>query len=295
MKYFLTSVIAAAGLLITGGALAVEMPELAIKHKCNVCHAFDRKIIGPGWMDISKAYNSNGTTSSGKKVSDILAGRAAEEQLLIAVSQGGKGNWGTMPMPALDPIGANQADMKELVKFILGLAKDEAMMPHATAIAVTSAPAAITSAPVAIDSAPVAIASAPVAMASAPVVIPASPVEAASAPVKIIKKPKVNKKEEMLALSKKYKCSTCHIIDKNTAGPSWMAISQAYKSNGTTRSGKKIADILRFTTAENALLLRVSEGGVGNWGSEIMPANDPDYTNEVDMKKLIKLILGLAR
>jgi len=39
------------------------------------------------------------------------------------VSHGGTGNWGSMPMIANDPAGTKQADIKELVEFILGLAK----------------------------------------------------------------------------------------------------------------------------------------------------------------------------
>jgi cytochrome c len=35
----------------------------------------------------------------------------------MKVSQGGSGNWGTMPMPANDPAGTKQAEITELVKF----------------------------------------------------------------------------------------------------------------------------------------------------------------------------------
>jgi cytochrome c len=41
----------------------------------------------------------------------------------MKVSKGGSGNWGTMPMPANDPTGKKQDDIKALVKFIAGLAK----------------------------------------------------------------------------------------------------------------------------------------------------------------------------
>ena len=41
----------------------------------------------------------------------------------MKVSKGGSGNWGTMAMPANDAPGKKQAEMKELVTFVLGLAK----------------------------------------------------------------------------------------------------------------------------------------------------------------------------
>ena len=41
----------------------------------------------------------------------------------MKVSRGGAGNWGNVPMPVNDPSGAKQADYKELVQFILSLAK----------------------------------------------------------------------------------------------------------------------------------------------------------------------------
>jgi cytochrome c551/c552 len=42
---------------------------------------------------------------------------------LVKVSKGGSGAWGSMPMPANDAAGTKQADMKELVSFVLGLDK----------------------------------------------------------------------------------------------------------------------------------------------------------------------------
>ena len=126
MKSIIVSMVAVAGLMVAGSALATDMPELAKKNGCVACHKIDTKLVGPAWMDVSKAYNSNGATTAGKKVADILAenkAKTAEEWLIQKVSKGGKGNWGTMPMPAQDPTGAKQADIKELIKFVLGLAK----------------------------------------------------------------------------------------------------------------------------------------------------------------------------
>jgi Cytochrome c551/c552 len=60
MKSIITSMTVAAGLMIAGSAMAVDMPVLAKKNGCNACHAIDKKVVGPAWMDVSKAYNSNG-------------------------------------------------------------------------------------------------------------------------------------------------------------------------------------------------------------------------------------------
>ncbi len=47
----------------------------------------------------------------------------AEARLIAKVSKGGVGVWGSMPMPANDAAGKKQQQIKELVRFILGLAK----------------------------------------------------------------------------------------------------------------------------------------------------------------------------
>jgi len=107
MRY-ITAAIALAGLMVAGSAMAADMPELAKKNGCVACHAIDRKVMGPAWMEVSKKYK----------------GKAGAEEMLIAkVSKGGSGNWGTMAMPPIDPTGKKQADIKQLVEFILALAK----------------------------------------------------------------------------------------------------------------------------------------------------------------------------
>ena len=125
MKSIIVSMVAATGLMIAGSALATDMPELAKKSGCIACHKIDSKLVGPAWMDVSKAYNSNGATTTGKKVADILAehkAKTAEEWLLQKVAKGGTGNWGTAPMIPNSPK-VSDADIKTLVEFVLGLAK----------------------------------------------------------------------------------------------------------------------------------------------------------------------------
>ena len=117
LKYFIVSTMAAALMIAASPVLAAEMPALAKKDTCTDCHAIDKKIVGPAWMDVSKRYK--GATEyeyKGKKY-------PLEEGLVMKVSKGGSGNWGPMPMPINDPAGAKRADYKELVQFVLGLAK----------------------------------------------------------------------------------------------------------------------------------------------------------------------------
>lgn len=108
MKSIIVSMVAAAGLMVAGTAMATDMPELAKKNGCVACHAIDKKVVGPSWQDVANKYKGD---------------KEAPAKLLVKVSKGGSGNWGTVPMIANDPTGAKQADMKELVAFVLGLAK----------------------------------------------------------------------------------------------------------------------------------------------------------------------------
>lgn len=117
MKSIIGSMIAVAGLMVAGSAIAEEMPALAKKLNCTACHAIDKKVVGPAWRDIAKKYTGSGVTKftfQGKEYPLI-------EGLVMKVSKGGSGNWGTMPMPANDAAGTKQAEITELVKFEQGL------------------------------------------------------------------------------------------------------------------------------------------------------------------------------
>ena len=121
MKSFIVSMIATAGLVMAGSAIAEDMPELAKKSGCTACHAVDKKVVGPAWADVGKAYNSNGATTTGKKVSEILAennAKTAKEWLNKKVAAGGTGNWGTVKMTPNAPKVA-EADIATLVDFVL--------------------------------------------------------------------------------------------------------------------------------------------------------------------------------
>ena len=116
MKSIIVSMIATAGLMVAGSVLAEDMPELAKKSGCTACHAVDKKIVGPAWADVGKAYNTTHVTSTGKKTADILQGKSAEDYLVEKVSKGGSGNWGSVPMTGHPNL--SEADAKQILKYI---------------------------------------------------------------------------------------------------------------------------------------------------------------------------------
>jgi cytochrome c551/c552 len=110
---------AAAALCLAGASAGQEMPPMAKKLGCSACHAIDRKVIGPAWKDVAAKYTGQGVTTytyQGKEYPLI-------EGLVMKVSNGGSGNWGTIPMPPNDPKGVHKDDITELVKFEQSLAE----------------------------------------------------------------------------------------------------------------------------------------------------------------------------
>ena len=106
MKSIIVSMIAASGLMIAGSALAVDMPAEG-KAKCAACHAIDKKMVGPSWMDIAKKYKGDKT---------------AEDKLVANITKGGSFGWklGVMPPKGM---GATDAEVKKLAAFIVELGK----------------------------------------------------------------------------------------------------------------------------------------------------------------------------
>lgn len=106
MKAIIVNMVAAAGLMIAGGAMAADMPDLAKKYGCTNCHKIDKKMVGPAWQAVADKYKGDA---------------GAAEALSIKIVKGGKGAWGPIPMPATAKI--TDPEVSELVTFILGLAK----------------------------------------------------------------------------------------------------------------------------------------------------------------------------
>lgn len=95
----LPSLLIASSLLVTGTALADE--ALVTKHKCNTCHALDKKMMGPTWKDIAAKNKSQ---------------KDAEAAVAKAIVSGSKGKYGKIPMP---PQAKAQADAAAMAKWIL--------------------------------------------------------------------------------------------------------------------------------------------------------------------------------
>lgn len=103
MKIIATLLISA-GLLAAAPAQANQ--ELAKKSNCLACHAVDKKMVGPAFIDISKKYAGDKTALK------TLSGK---------VKAGTKGTWGQIPMPPNPNV--KDADIETLVKWILAGAK----------------------------------------------------------------------------------------------------------------------------------------------------------------------------
>lgn len=94
----------AAALVISSPAFASK--ELAQKSACLACHAADKKLVGPAYLDVARKY-------SGQK--------DAEAVLAKSIKAGGAGKWGPIPMPAQPAL--SDGDAQALAAWILQGAK----------------------------------------------------------------------------------------------------------------------------------------------------------------------------
>ena len=106
MKSIIVSMVAAAGLMVAGSALAADMPADG-KAKCGACHSVDKKGVGPAYNDVAAKYKGD---------------KEAVSKLIASITKGGAFGWklGMMPPKGL---GANDAQIKEMAEFIVSLAK----------------------------------------------------------------------------------------------------------------------------------------------------------------------------
>ena len=105
MKSLIPCMIVATSLVISGAALAAE--PAAGKSKCNMCHALNKKVVGPSFMDISMKYKGD---------PDAVA------KLEANITKGGSFGWKYTNMPPRG-MGASNAEVKEMAEYIAGLAK----------------------------------------------------------------------------------------------------------------------------------------------------------------------------
>ena len=76
----------------------------AKKAGCLVCHAVDKKLVGPAYKEVAAKYKGD---------------KEAEAKLIKKVRAGGSGAWGTMPMPPNPK--PSDAELKEIVGWVRGL------------------------------------------------------------------------------------------------------------------------------------------------------------------------------
>jgi cytochrome c len=103
-------IVLAASACVAGGAHAAldntTAEAMMKKDGCAACHAIDKKIVGPAYVDVAAKYKGD---------KDALA------KLSEKVKKGGTGVWGSIPMPP--NVTVSDADIKELVTWILTLKK----------------------------------------------------------------------------------------------------------------------------------------------------------------------------
>ncbi len=95
---------------------------------------------------------------------------------------------------------------------------------------------------------------------------------------------------EMPPAAKKLGCIACHAIDKKIVGPAWKDVAEKYTGHGVKKfkyNGKEYPLI-------QGLVMKVSNGGSGNWGPVPMPPNDPNGLHKAEITELVKFEQGLA-
>ncbi len=96
----------AASALAAGSAYAAtdvaKVKEVLTANACLACHAMDKKVVGPSYMDIGAKYK----------------GKEGDAATLAAnIRNGVSGLWGPIPMPANKNV--SDADLKLIVDWII--------------------------------------------------------------------------------------------------------------------------------------------------------------------------------
>lgn len=105
MKAF-TPIVVVAALAASGAVQAQSADDLLKKHTCTACHAIDKKLVGPAYIEVATKYRGDAK---------------APAMLMDKVKKGGVGVWGQVPMPPNPTV--PDADIKTMVSHILALKK----------------------------------------------------------------------------------------------------------------------------------------------------------------------------
>ena len=98
--------LAAAALCTAAVASAQSGEDLIKKDGCTACHAVDKKVIGPAYVDVAVKYKGDAKAAA---------------YLQDKIKKGGSGVWGQIPMPPNTQV--SDADIKTIVAWILTLMK----------------------------------------------------------------------------------------------------------------------------------------------------------------------------
>ncbi|NBB79797.1 MAG: c-type cytochrome [Verrucomicrobia bacterium] len=82
---------------------------LAKDFNCTACHKEDTKLVGPSFIQVAEHYAAEADTARGRLVQKI--------------KDGGKGNWGDIPMPPHPQY--SEEKLGEIVDYILSLAPEK--------------------------------------------------------------------------------------------------------------------------------------------------------------------------
>jgi len=98
-----TALLFAAALVAVSGTASASQ-QLAQQRGCMSCHQIERKTVGPSYKDVAKKYKGDAS---------------AEAKLVEAVKKGGKGVWGTVPMPPHPQV--KDEEIQSIVQWVLSL------------------------------------------------------------------------------------------------------------------------------------------------------------------------------
>lgn len=94
-----------------------EGGQLAYKSTCIACHAVNKKIVGPAYIDVAKKYVDQPNAAT---------------MLVQKISKGGSGVWGPVPMPP--EIKLSDEEIRAIVTWILLLQFNLGTDPSATSL-----------------------------------------------------------------------------------------------------------------------------------------------------------------
>jgi cytochrome c len=84
-------------------------------------------------------------------------------------------------------------------------------------------------------------------------------------------------------------CNNCHSLDHRIVGPAWDDVGKRYRNVSTYEYKGKTYPLV------TGLVQKISHGGRGNWGVDMMPALDPTGDRHVEIGKLVTFILELGK